>query len=187
MTLLDASGNPAKDLAGNTVAAIPTDVTGKYLFSNLPEGDYTVSVVPPKGYIPTLNAGDVDAVPANDDSNCAAQGDGSIKTALFSLTAGGEPDTAADGDDTNGNMTVDCGFYKPTEPTHSIGNKVWIDDGAGTTANANNGLLDKGESVVADGVTVELRDSAGKVITSTTTNKVSTCSAASQQVTTKSV
>ncbi|MDD5392158.1 MAG: IPTL-CTERM sorting domain-containing protein [Thiothrix sp.] len=169
VTLLDKDGNPAKDLTGTVVAAVTTDSTGKYLFSNLPEGDYIVNVVPPKGYIPTLNAGGVNDVPANDDNNCSAQADGNIRTALFNLTGGAEPDTAADGDDTNGNLTVDCGFYKPTEPTHSLGNKVWVDDGAGTAANANNGVLDAGEKVVADGVTLELRDKAGAAITSTTT------------------
>lgn len=66
---------------------------------------------------------------------------------------------------------VDCGLYKPVELTHSLGNKVWIDDGAGTEANANNGVLDAGELMVADGVTLELKDSAGTAITSTTTDK----------------
>jgi hypothetical protein len=170
VTLLDSMGAPAKDLSGTIVADITTDATGKYLFGNLPEGDYSVKITPPKDYIPTLNAGDVDTVPANDDSNCAVQGDGSITSTLFSLTAGGEP--IDDGDtDANSNLSVDCGFYKPTVPMHSLGNKVWIDDGAGTDANANNGTLDAGETAVADGVVVELRDAAGVLITSTTTSK----------------
>ncbi|WML86420.1 IPTL-CTERM sorting domain-containing protein [Thiothrix subterranea] len=170
VSLLDSTGAPAKDLTGTIVAEITTDMTGKYLFGNLPEGDYSVKVTPPKDYIPSPNAGDVDTVPANDDSNCAVQGDGSITTALFTLTAGGEP--VDDGDaDANSNLSVDCGFYKPTEPVHSLGNKVWIDDGAGTAANANNGTLDAGEAAVADGVVVELRNAAGALLTSTTTSK----------------
>ena len=171
ITLLDKEGNPAKDLAGNVVASVTTDATGKYLFSNLPEGDYSVSVKAPDGYVPTKGGADVDDDASNTDSNCSVQADGSIKTALFTLAAGLEPDGNVDGDDMNGNMTVDCGFYKPAEPTHSIGNKVWIDDGVGTETNANNGLLDKGEGVVADGVTMELRDKDGKVVSSTTTTK----------------
>jgi hypothetical protein len=170
VSLLDKDGNPAKDLDGKPAATVTTDATGKYLFSNLPEGEYSVKVVPPEGYIPTLNAGTVNDVPANDDNNCSAGGDGSIKTSLFALTAGGEP--VDDGDtDANSNLSVDCGFYKPAEPTHSLGNKVWVDDGAGTVANANNGKLDEGESVVADGVSLELRDASGKVLGSTTTDK----------------
>ncbi|WGZ93498.1 MAG: IPTL-CTERM sorting domain-containing protein [Candidatus Thiothrix putei] len=168
--LLDSNGSPAKDLTGTIVPEVVTDATGKYLFSNLPEGDYSVKVIPPKDYIPTVNAGDVDTVPANDDSNCAVQGDGSITTALFSLTAGGEP--IDDGDtDANSNLGVDCGFYKPTEPVHSLGNKVWIDDGADTPANANNGTLDEGEAAVDDGVVIELRNADGALLTTTTTSK----------------
>ncbi|UOG93786.1 MAG: IPTL-CTERM sorting domain-containing protein [Candidatus Thiothrix sulfatifontis] len=170
VSLLDSKGAPAKDLTGTIVADVTTDATGKYVFGNLPEGDYSVKVTPPTDYIVSPSAGDVDDVPANDDSNCAVQGDGSITTALFSLSAGGEP--IDDGDtDANSNLSVDCGFYKPTESVHSLGNKVWVDDGAGTAANANNGTLDAGEAAVADGVVVELRDAAGALLTSTTTSK----------------
>ncbi len=170
VSLLDSTGAPAKDLTGTIVPAITTDATGKYLFANLPEGDYSVKVTPPKDYVVSPNAGDVDTVPANDDSNCAVQGDGSITTELFTLTVGGEP--VDDGDtDANSNLSVDCGFYKPTEPVHSLGNKVWIDDGADTPANANNGTLDEGEAAVADGVVIELRNAEGALLTTTTTSK----------------
>ncbi|UJS22533.1 IPTL-CTERM sorting domain-containing protein [Thiothrix winogradskyi] len=170
VSLLDSTGAPAKDLTGTIVAEITTDATGKYLFDNLPEGDYSVKVTPPKDYIPSPSAGDVDTVPANDDSNCAVRGDGSITTELFTLTAGGEP--VDDGDtDANSNLSVDCGFYKPTEPVYSLGNKVWIDDGADTPANVNNGTLDEGEAAVADGVVIELRNAEGALLTTTTTSK----------------
>ena len=170
VSLLDKDGNPAKDLNGTLVAPVTTGADGKYLFSNLLEGEYSISVKPPEGYIPTLNAGDVDDVPANDDSNCAAQPDGSIKSALISLAAGTEP--VDDGDsDANTNFSADCGLYKPAEPTHSLGNKVWVDDGAGTTSNANNGKFDQGETLISDGVVMELRDKDGKVLTSAPTAK----------------
>ena len=159
VNLLDAQGNPAKDLDGTVVAEQTTAADGKYLFANLPEGDYQVVVTAPTGYVASPNAGDVDTVPANDDSNCAADG----KTALITLKAGTEP--TDDGDtDANSNLTADCGFYKPAEPLHSVGNMVWIDNGAGTAANANNGLRDAGEKVAPDGVIVELWDTAGKPI-----------------------
>lgn len=80
VTLLDKDGNPAKDLEGKDVALSTTLADGKYLFSNLPEGDYQVVITPPKDYIPTTNAGGVNDFPANDDSNCAAQGDGVTST-----------------------------------------------------------------------------------------------------------
>jgi hypothetical protein len=156
VTLLDKDGNPAKDLAGTAVDPFTTGADGKYLFSNLPEGDYYVAVAPPPGYVATVAVADIDNTPSNTDSNCAVA-DG--KTSRFTLTAGGEP--VDDGDtDANSNLSVDCGFYKPT---HSIGNRVWID------AN-NNGLADVGELPVMAGVTLELKDEQGKTITSTTTD-----------------
>ncbi|MEZ5452603.1 MAG: IPTL-CTERM sorting domain-containing protein [Thiothrix sp.] len=163
VTLLDKDGNPVKDLDGNTVTAATTGTDGKYLFSNLPEGDYIVRVVPPAGYQVTTGGADVDDNPANDDNNCAVVGS-NIQTLPFTLTASMEPDVAADGDGTNSNLTVDCGFYQPPAPTHSIGNMVWVDNGAGNAANANNGIRDAGEAAVKDGVVMELLDKDGIVI-----------------------
>ena len=42
VTLLDESGNRAKDIWGNTVAAATTDENGAYSFDNLPKGKYQV-------------------------------------------------------------------------------------------------------------------------------------------------
>ena len=49
-------------------------------------------------------------------------------------------------------MTVDCGFYQSKTPLYSIGNQVWVDDGAGVSANAGNGKRDTGEAAVLNGV-----------------------------------
>ncbi|EIJ36030.1 IPTL-CTERM sorting domain-containing protein [Thiothrix nivea] len=163
VALLDKDGNPVKDLDGNTVTAVTTGADGKYLFRNLPEGDYIVRVAPPAGYQVTTGGADVDDNPANDDNNCAVVGS-NIQTLPFTLTASMEPDVAADGDGTNSNLTVDCGFYQPPAPTHSIGNMVWVDNGAGKAANANNGTRDAGEATVKDGVVMELLDKDGIVI-----------------------
>jgi hypothetical protein len=152
VTLLDKDGNPAKDLTGTAVAAVTTDSTGKYLFSNLPEGEYQVVVTPPAGYVATTAVADIDNTPSNTDSNCAVA-DG--KTSKFTLTAGGEP--VDDGDttpDANSNLSVDCGFYKPT---HSIGNRVWIDTN-------NSGEADVGELPVQAGITLTLKDKDGKTL-----------------------
>ncbi|WMP16628.1 IPTL-CTERM sorting domain-containing protein [Thiothrix lacustris] len=127
VTLLDKDGNPAKDVDGNAIAPSVTGADGLYGFTKLPEGDYSINVKAPEGYLPTQNAGSVDDVPANNDSNCAAQPDGSASTALFNLTAEQEPDATVDGDGTNGNMTVDCGFYLPEPGKGTISGTVKAD------------------------------------------------------------
>jgi hypothetical protein len=166
VTLMDKEGKPVL-LDGVTVEPIKTGVDGKYLFSNLPEGEYSISVAAPQdgGYLPTQGGAKVDSDPSNTDSNCSVD---TGKTSLFTLTAGAEPDVAADGDGTDGNMTVDCGFYLPKKPMHSIGNMVWVDNGAG--GNAGNGKFDTDETLL-NAVQMELRDASGVLIKSTSTDK----------------
>jgi LPXTG-site transpeptidase (sortase) family protein len=53
--------------------------------------------------------------------------------------------------DATSNVTIDFGFIPPM----SLGNRLWIDDGAGITANFDNGIMDSGEPGVS-GATVEL-------------------------------
>ena len=168
VSLLAADGQPARDLDGQVVASVTVAADGAYLFSNLPEGEYIVRVVPPVGYIPTSGGADADTDASNSDNNCIVT-DAGVQTLPVTLTAGAEPELAADGDDSNGNLTVDCGFYRPADPLHSIGNQVWVDDGAGNSANANNGVRDNGEGPVPNGVTVELHDGIGQLIQQTTT------------------
>jgi hypothetical protein len=94
------------DKAGNVIATQVTKPDGSYFFDKLPEGDYRIVATPPSLYkIFTKSGGSVDDNPANDDSNCAADG----STSLFTLKAGTEP--TDDGDnDANTNRSVDCGF-----------------------------------------------------------------------------
>ncbi|SEB01484.1 IPTL-CTERM protein sorting domain-containing protein, partial [Thiothrix caldifontis] len=149
VTLLDKSGNPVSNIDGVAVAPVTTGVDGKYTFINLPEGEYQIRVETPEGYLPTQ--GVTDALASNTDSNCQVM-DGKLQTSLFSLTA----DTTA----------VDCGFYQPKAPTHSLGNMVWIDNGEGD--NANNGLFDTGETLPGN-VVMELRDSTDALVNTTQT------------------
>ena len=125
VTLVTAAGNAVTDLAGKPVAAQTTDAQGAYHFTNLPEGDYIVKVVPPPGYTLTLGGIDADDDNSDTDSNCRINKD-SIETHAVTLNAGLEPDTGVDGDDANTNSTVDCGFYGPV----SLGNRVWLDKNA---------------------------------------------------------
>ncbi|MFK8024759.1 MAG: SdrD B-like domain-containing protein, partial [Ilumatobacter sp.] len=61
---------------------------------------------------------------------------------------GSQPTTV---DNDRSNLTVDFGIFRGVR----IGNQVWLDDGNGTAANADNGVFDTGESGIS-GVTVEL-------------------------------
>ena len=60
--------------------------------------------------------------------------------------------------DNKANLTLDFGYYKLT-----IGDQLWFDTN-------NNGIFDTGENTVGAGITVDLLDSTGSVIASTTTD-----------------
>ncbi len=168
VTLVKADGTPARDLDNKVVASQTITASGTYLFGNLPEGEYILKVIPPFGYVPTLGGDDADSNPSDTDNNCRVTEQG-FQTYPFTLQAGAAPDTDLDGDDANGNLTVDCGFYLPAKPTYSVGNQVWVDDGAGIDTNAGNGLRDADEGSVPDGVQVELRDTDGLMLKQATT------------------
>jgi len=144
-----------------------TDSNGQYYFDYLAEGTYIVKVVPPAGYVksPIQNGteGDLD----NDSDINKTEGNAHFSHS-YTLTVNGEPtgessqidgsSDNADKDggsgqagDNSGNMTVDFGFYKPKV---SIGNVVWLDNGAGA-GTKDNGIMDGAEKGIA-GVTVEL-------------------------------
>lgn len=99
-----------------TATPIATDVTdanGFYLFENLQPGRYFVYLpIPPARYpassTPTNSTDDgVD----NDDNGIQATVGGAIRSPVVQLTIGGESTT--DGDDANGNLTIDFGFWGP--------------------------------------------------------------------------
>jgi len=159
--LLNGDGTPARDLDGILLPAQSIASDGLYEFTNLVGGEYILQVIPPDGYIPTTGGHDVDDNDSNEDSNCQVTDDG-IRSLPFSLTEGGEPIVDIDGDDANGNMTVDCGLYKPEIQKYSIGNQIWVDDG--------NGLKDIGEPSVSSIVQLELRDENGNILGQTTSN-----------------
>ena len=53
LSLFNADGTPAVDANGNPVKPIVTDRTGRYLFTLLPPGQYTVRIKYPTGWVPT--------------------------------------------------------------------------------------------------------------------------------------
>jgi hypothetical protein len=146
-------------------AAIATQntVAGKYLFSGLDPDNYIVQITAPAGYKSSTGtngsatgayepATDPDATVVNNEDRGTTVTVQLIQSKAITLTNLGEPDVAVDGDDTNGNLTVDFGLYKPG----SLGDFVFNDDN-------RNGQQDATETGVA-GVTVNLYDSSSATI-----------------------
>ena len=127
---------------GNDIidAITTTNETGKYLFDNLDPGDYYIEFVLPIGYAfsPKDQGGD----DTNDSDANTTTGKTIITTLLID----------------EDNMTLDAGMYVPC--TGSIGDFVWHDQN-------RDGIQDAGEPGI-DGVTVNLKDSQGTVIATTT-------------------
>ncbi|WP_432377511.1 SdrD B-like domain-containing protein [Duganella sp. P38] len=135
VTLLDANGN----IVG---APLVTDASGNYLFTNLPQGSYSVvfdKTTLPAGYVfTTANAGTDSGVDSDADANGVAN---------VVLHAG------------DNNLTIDAGVAaKPA----TIGDRVWEDSN-------HNGVQDAGEAGIA-GVTVNLLDASGNQVGTTTTD-----------------
>lgn len=123
------------DFYGNSRS---TDAEGRYLFTGLEPGDYFLRV---DGWAFTEGgslfglANSPGQQPANsnqigDDSGLdtpAPLQDGIVST-LLTLSPGGEPDTAIDGDGPDSNRTIDFGFLTPAEPpVLSLGITVFRD------------------------------------------------------------
>ena len=92
-----------KDAEGKLVQTVQTDDQGKYAFTNLANGDYTVEFETPAGYVPTKLNGSEDTAK---DSN------GKVVNV-----------TVKDAD----NLTIDSGFHKEAPKQYAIGDYVWED------------------------------------------------------------
>ena len=129
--------------AGVKIDSTATGSDGKYLFSNLPLGTYSVQFVAPAGQsFVTANSGTNTAL----DSDAGTTG----KSALISLTA-----------NTPNVLTVDAGLKADSAPKGSIGDSVFLDNDGSNTQTT-------GDTPVA-GVKVYLLNSAGVKIDSATT------------------
>ena len=116
-----------------------------------------VKVTAPSGLVPTVGGADPDD-DDNTDSNGVPAGGSMAMSLPVTLSVGGEPPAGVDGDGTDGNRTVDFGFYAPA----AIGNYVWHDEN-------NDGMQDAGEPGLAN-VVVELLDANGVVLDTTMTD-----------------
>ncbi len=144
---------------GAIIATTTTDADGFYLFSGLVPGNYIIGVVRPTGFVSSaVNGGDPDNDINFDDNGQITVGNETRGLAI-TLVGGTEPDGTNTNTDIN--ITYDFGFV--TAPTGSIGDRVWFD------ANGN-GIQDATETTPITGVTVQLKNSVGTVIATTTTN-----------------
>lgn len=162
------------DMSGNPLATTTSASDGTYWVGGLNPGTYRVRI-PSSNFgtgqpLETTNASSTIKAAADDnvdnDNNGAQSAAGLVVLSpVITLSVGGEPvdgggasDESGPGasldnnaGDTNGNMTVDFGFYAPGADQAnlcSLGSLVWKD------AN-NNGVWDSGEPGIA-GVTLEL-------------------------------
>ena len=158
---LDSNGNNQADV-GELVTFTTTSGGGLYTFTDLIEGNYIVRIPasqfatgqPLASFVSSTGAngvatGSYEAAPdpdnnINNDDNGTTGGSGNVDSAPITLTRGTEPDIAVDGDGTNGNLTVDFGFFRQAR----LGDRVWHDQNA-------NGVQDSGENGIS-GVVVEL-------------------------------
>ncbi len=137
-----------RNSSGTLIGSQVTGVNGGYLFTNLTDGTYTVSVVTtslPAAFLPAINSDDPDAPAANKD----APGNSS---AIVDLDSAGASLAGVS------NLNQDFGYFDPA----SIGDRVFEDLD-------NDGVQDAGEPGFAN-VTVNLLNAGGTVIATTTTD-----------------
>ncbi|KGA15182.1 hypothetical protein GM51_15520, partial [freshwater metagenome] len=131
------------------VASAVTDANGRYLFSDLPEGEYWIEFYPPNGYVFTDN----DAGSDNTKDSDAVDFGNFGSTDNFWLRVG-EPGVNA----SRVNPTIDAGFVEPA--VFAVGDFTWLDTD-------RDGIQDQGEPPLA-GVRVELWNGSGMVASAVT-------------------
>jgi fimbrial isopeptide formation D2 family protein len=106
-----------------------TNASGQYLFTGLPAGDYIIRVDGPAGSSSTFDlptAANPDNNENNDD-NGIGTGEGTVSSAVFSLTAGSpgaqNNNVITNNNGTTYNPTLDFGFVT----AYALGNRVWYD------------------------------------------------------------
>jgi subtilisin-like proprotein convertase family protein len=153
LTLYDPNGTPSNKVDDLPIAQATTVAGGLYLFANLQPGDYYVGVDPANftgsgvlvGYITSNENLDEDDPNLDQDNNDNGMDmAGLIASGIVTLGPGEptaeDPDNDPNTPDSQENLTVDFGFFRPL----TLGNRVWLDDGRGGGA-LNNGVMDGSE------------------------------------------
>ncbi len=109
------------DSSGNVIRTTTTANGGKYLFSNLPEGQYQVRIpTPPASYPASSGPTDMtDSRINNDDNGDQATEGGPTLGPIVTLTPNQEPTNDGDTSDLS-DLTIDFGFYDPTDGTTAV-------------------------------------------------------------------
>lgn len=147
LNLLDEAGNPVLDSGNNPITTV-TDANGRYLFTDLPEGNYIVEIDPSNFNegapleAATVASGAEAPGPftgtSNEetDHNASNPVGGGYRSNVIVLTAGSQPlnDAKPDTPDFNGadedsNLTIDFAFVPPPRDYGDL-----PDTGAGTGA-----------------------------------------------------
>ena len=168
---LYADANNDNIVDGTAIATTTTNASGNYVFTGLNGGNYIVGVIIPSGYTKgAASTVDPDNDVDNDNNGVNLIGTngagGEVRSLAITLIPFSEP--ATDGDDNNGNLTLDIALC-PAANLLSVGNLVWLD------LNGNN-VKDATEPAVPN-ATVKLYADAnndnivdGTAIATTTTN-----------------
>lgn len=155
------------DTPGNVVplAATTTDANGIYQFGNLPPGRYFVYIPnPPVGYPLSSTPTDVaDNGEDGDDNGSQEVAGGAVRGPVVELRP--QSETMNDGDDANGDLSQDFGFFAYA----TIGDLAWYDHNQDGLQGANEtsipGLVD---TVGVPGIAVTLYDAVTNQIVATT-------------------
>ncbi|MBV5335812.1 carboxypeptidase regulatory-like domain-containing protein, partial [bacterium] len=151
------------DNSDTQVRSTTTDANGYYFFDNLAPGSYYVKIPasafgagqPLQGYLSSTGADSGTVTDLNDNGiDNAAPTTNGIRSNTFALAVGtmptGEDQTGYTGTllDNSVNATNDFGFVAANTLV-AIGNRVWIDNGAGTGGVANDGIQNGAEAGVS--------------------------------------
>ncbi len=134
----------ATNLTTGDVYTTPTDANGYYIFTGIVSGTYVVSFDAPAGYVSSSTDGNPNG--ADLDDNGVGSAGGRISSAPFALTPGvniSGVQTVTNATGSTVNPSVDFGVWQPL----SLGNRVWLDEGA---ALSHNNGVDDNETGIQD-------------------------------------
>jgi len=144
-------------LTATPLQSMVTDATGAYHFAGLAPGRYFVYIPTAPSLYPVSSTSteSADNGVDNDDNGMQVNREDPVRSPVIELAVGVEPTN--DGDDANGDLTIDFGFFEFV----SLGDFVWLDLD-------QDGVQDAGETGVA-GVVVTLYDALTNDVVATTT------------------